>query len=196
MAFVKLDCGILNSTLWVERVPREIFITALLMAVPHEVTEPMPQISVRSLGHEGFIVPPGFYGFVAAAGLGIIRMAMVDAEAGMSALERLGQPDVESRTPDFDGRRLVRVDGGYIVLNFFKYREKDNTGAERAKRYRMRKALSGDTVTRDSHTVTRDSSPSVTKADADADAESKTTSQPSSKTARQRAPAAALVCVL
>ena len=155
----------------------------------------MPQISVRSLGHEGFIVPPGFYGFVAAAGLGIIRMAMVDAEAGMSALERLGQPDVESRTPDFDGRRLVRVDGGYIVLNFFKYREKDNTGAERAKRYRMRKALSGDTVTRDSHTVTRDSSPSVTKADADADAESKTTSQPSSKTARQRAPAAPVVTI-
>jgi hypothetical protein len=49
---------------------------------------------------------------------------------------------MESRTPDFDGRRLVRVDGGYVALNFAKYREKDHTAAERSKRYREKLAAS------------------------------------------------------
>jgi len=139
MAFVKLDCGILNSTLWVEREPRDVFITALLMAVPFEVTDPMPQFKVNSIETTGFVVPPGWYGFVEAAGPGIVRRAIADPVLGMQALEKLGEPDLESRSADFDGRRLVRVDGGYIILNYMKYREKDNTAAVRQKRYRERK---------------------------------------------------------
>jgi hypothetical protein len=139
MAFVKLDCGILNSTLWVEREPRDVFITALLMAVPFEVTVPMPQYRVDSIEKTGFVVPPGWYGFVEAAGPGIVRRAIADPVLGMEALARLGEPDLESRSSDFDGRRLVRVDGGYIILNYMKYRDKDNTAAVRQKRYRDRK---------------------------------------------------------
>ena len=140
MPFVKLDTGILNSTLWVEREQREVFITALLMAMPFELREPAPQLRATDHGIEptGFEVPPGWYGFVSAAGPGIVRMAMGDFEAGMAALAKLGEPDPESRTGDFDGRRLVRVDGGYIVLNFMKYRDKDATAADRSKRYRQR----------------------------------------------------------
>ena len=140
MAFVKLDTGILNSTLWVERECRELFITALLMAVPFEVETPMEQFEVHSLNHTGFVVPVGWYGLVRAAGVGICRMAMVEAKVGLIALERLGSPDPESRSKDFDGRRLVRVDGGFIVLNYMKYRERDDTAAERSRRYRERVA--------------------------------------------------------
>ncbi len=140
MAFVKLDTGILNSTLWVERECREVFITALLMAMPREFTEPQPQIEVRTLNPTGFVAPAGWYGFVEAAGIGIVRRAMVDHEAGMSALERLGSEDPESRSKEYGGRRLIRVNGGYLVLNFLKYRDKDHTAAERARRYRDRKA--------------------------------------------------------
>lgn len=156
MAFVKLDTGILNSTLWVDKDGREVFLTALLMALPHEVTEPMPQIAVRTLDLTGFIVPPGWYGFVPAAGVGIIRQAMVEQEAGLDALERLCAADSESRSHEFEGRRMARVDGGYIILNFMKYRDKDHTAAERMKRYRVRKA-----VTRNVDEVTRN----VTQAD-------------------------------
>ena len=180
MAFVKLDCGILNSTLWVEREPRDVFITALLMAQPIEIREPMPQFEVRSLEQTGFVVPPGWYGFVQAAGPGIVRMSMADQSAGMDALEKLGAPDPESRSSDFEGRRLVRVDGGYIVLNFMKYRDKDNTAAVRAARYRQRKAAQSaqsDSTTshRDASAVTRDSSRHVTKAEAEAEAEKRNT---------------------
>lgn len=138
MAFVKLDCGILDSTLWIDRESREVFITALLMAEPFETETPLPQINVRTMETVGWSVPPGWYGFVRAAGIGIVRRSGLETEAGMLALERMGLPEAESRSQDFDGRRLVRVDGGFIVLNFMRYRDRDYSGAERARRYRER----------------------------------------------------------
>lgn len=165
MGFVKLDSGLLTSTLWAHREEREVFITALLMAEPHEVLDLMPQLEVDSLRETGFKVPPGWYGFVAAAGPGIIRQALVDPEAGMTALRALGSPDLESRSKDFEGRRLVRIDGGYIVLNYIKYRDRDYTAAARAKRYRDR--LKDGPSRRDDVTSHRN----VTQAEAEADKE-------------------------
>jgi hypothetical protein len=149
MPFVKLDCGILDSTLWFERECREVFLTALLMAEPFELKEPTPQICVNSLALTGWIVPVGWYGFVSAAGVGIVYRAGVAQEVGIEALIRLGEPEKGSRSPEYDGRRLVRVEGGYIILNYIKYRERDYTMAERSRRYRQRIASRRDvTVSR------------------------------------------------
>ena len=164
MPFVKLDTAILESTLWVDRAARDIFITALLMAEPREITKPMPQYFVDRIEQTGFSVPPGWYGFVAAAGVGIVRRAFVEQDEGMRALDTLGSTDPHSRSPEFGGRRLVRVDGGFIVLNFFKYRDKDYTAAERMAKLRARRKAQG--VTANSDAVTRNSD----AADADADA--------------------------
>lgn len=147
MPFVKLDCGILDSTLWAEKDGRDVFLTALLMATPHEVKEPMPQIEVRTLKLTGWEVPAGWYGLVAAAGLGIIIRAQVEREAGMAALEALGSPEPDSRSHDFEGRRLVRVDGGYVVLNFMRYRDYDYGAAGRMKLLRQRKKAKKDAAT-------------------------------------------------
>lgn len=166
MSFVKLDTGILDSTLWLNRDERDVFVTALLMAEPFEAEAPIEQIAADSLEKTGFVVPAGWYGFIRAAGPGIVRRALVAAEEGIAALVRLGSPDPESRTPDHEGRRLVRVDGGYLVLNFMRYRDKDNTTAERSRRYRERQKAQ-EASRRDGHEVTRDSS----LADADAEAE-------------------------
>lgn len=165
MGFVKLDSGLLTSTLWAHREEREVFITALLMAEPHEVIDAMPQIEVSTLRETGFQVPPGWYGFVAAAGPGIIRQALVDPAAGMEALKALGAPDPESRSKAFEGRRMVRVDGGYIILNYIKYRDRDYTAAARAKRYRDR--VKDDPSRRDAVTSHRN----VTQAEEEADKE-------------------------
>lgn len=143
MAFVKLDCGILDSTIWGDREAREVFITALLMAKPRQLFVEMPQLCVNSLEMTGFVVPPGWYGFVEAAGPGIVDRCKIEREAGMAALERLGSPEADSRTPDYGGRRLVRVDGGYVILNYAKYRAKDHTAALRSKRYRIKKKNAG-----------------------------------------------------
>lgn len=162
MAFVKLDTGVLDSTLWTDRPCREIFITALLMAEPTEIDTSMPQFEVRALEPTGFVVQPGWYGFVRAAGIGIVNRALLDSETGMMALDRLGKPDNESRSKEFEGRRLVRVDGGFIVLNYFKYRDRDHTAAERQRRMRERK--------RNAVTI-RNEAVTSRIADADADAE-------------------------
>ena len=169
MAFVKLDTGILDSTLWVQRDPREVFITALLMALPREFQEPMEAYKVNSLEKSGFIVPPGWYGFVGASGPGIVRRAGLPIEVGMEALHELSEPEPESRSSDWAGRRMVRVNGGFVILNFMKYRDKDATAAERSKRYRERQREKDVTnVTRDSHVASRDSS--LAEADTEAEA--------------------------
>jgi hypothetical protein len=138
MPFVKLDTRILQSTLWFERDARELFITALLMAEPREIHESTPQLKVDAIEYTGFEVPPGWYGFVPAAGIGIIRQAGIARDPGLKALADLGAPDKESRSAEYDGRRLVRVNGGYVILNYIKYRERDVTAADRNRRWRQK----------------------------------------------------------
>ena len=139
MPFVKLDVGILDSTLWIEKDQRDVFLTALLMAQPREFSEPTPQIEVDSMDLTGFIAPPGWYGFCPAAGAGIVRRSLTEHFAGMKALRALGNPDPESRSKEFEGRRLIRVNGGYMILNFMAYRDRDYGAAERMRRMRERK---------------------------------------------------------
>ncbi len=111
MPFVKLDCGIIHSSLWAEDSDTKIcWITLLLLA---DAT-----------------------GFVRAAASAIAREAGIPAEVARRALDLFMSPDDESRTPDNAGKRVERVDGGYRVLNYEKYRERDYTNAERQKRWR------------------------------------------------------------
>ncbi len=106
MPFVKLDCGIIHSSLWAEDSDTKIcWITLLLLA---DAT-----------------------GFVRAAASAIAREAVA-----RRALDLFQSADDESRTPDNQGKRVERVDGGYRVLNYEKYRERDYTNAERQKRWR------------------------------------------------------------
>lgn len=138
MAFAKIDTRILESSLWVDRGIRDMFLTALIMASPYEVREPIAQLKIESLEETGFVVPPGWYGFVGAAIPGMINRALLGREEGIASLKALGEPDLESRSQEFEGRRLVRVNHGFIVLNFMKYRDRDTTNAERQRRFYAR----------------------------------------------------------
>jgi hypothetical protein len=191
VAYVKLDTGILNSTLWIDRDCRELFITALLMAEPREFSEPIPQIKVDALDFTGWSAPPGWYGYVPAAGVGIIARCGIKRELGMAALIRLGSAENDSRNPQFEGRRMIRMDGGYVILNYMRYRDKDHTAAKRqqALRDRRKAAEANENVTRDGVTSRRDvalPSRNVTQSDADADAKSlRLQNQRASKTLRE-----------
>jgi hypothetical protein len=177
MPFVKLDCGILASTIWYDYPACRIFLTALLMAEPREYPETIAQMAVRSLEDTGWEAQPGWYGYVPSSGIGIIRRAGdVAEEDGFSALERLGNPEAGSRSQDHEGRRLIRIDGGYLVLNYDKYRERDYGAAERMRRLRERRKR-GDDVQRNTVTVP----PNVTQADTEADTEDRNISPPSSE---------------
>ena len=130
MPFVKLDCGLLDSSLWIDRNLRDVFITALLMAEPKEFSEPQRQIEVDTLNFTDFVAPPEWYGFCPAAGSGIVRRALVEPTAGMEALKQLGSADPESRNKKFDGRRMIRVNGGFLILNYMDFRDQDYTNSD------------------------------------------------------------------
>ena len=115
------------------------------MAEPREFKEEIRQIEVGRLEFTDFTAPPGWYGFVPAASFGIINRAGVERDAGLEALRKLGDPEVESRSTEFDGRRMIRIDGGFLILNFMKYRDRDHTAADRQKRLRARKKSNGVT---------------------------------------------------
>lgn len=115
MPYVKLDTGILDSTLWLSDANvRVVFITMLAMAKPDGMCE--------------------------ATAPGIARRANLSIESVRSALAELEAPDPDSRTLEDEGRRVRRVDGGYFIINYNAYREKDHTAAARmqAKRDRDR----------------------------------------------------------
>jgi len=63
-------------------------------------------------------------GFVPAAVPGLANAARVSIPECQQALAKLEAPDQYSRTPDKDGRRIEKADGGWIVLNHGKYRDK------------------------------------------------------------------------
>lgn len=198
MPFVKLDTRILDSTLWIDRDLREIFITALLMAEPMEFADPQRQILIDSLDTTDFTAPSGWYGFVPAAGIGIINRAGVEKEAGLAALRKLGEPEADSRSKDFGGRRMIRIDGGFLVLNYMKHRDKDYTAADRQRRLRERKKRgpgnagvtpgNAPAVTRDVTSVTRNTPVTsriaegrVQRADTEAEAEGERPPSPQAK---------------
>lgn len=120
MAFVKLFQDILQSTIWQEDAEtRLIWLTILLLADRE--------------------------GLVRATAPGIAHEARVPLPRVIETLARLEGPDEYSRTPDNEGRRLQRVPGGYLVLNYPKYRERRDSDERRAqwaaasRRYRERK---------------------------------------------------------
>jgi hypothetical protein len=101
MPFVKLDCGILDSSLWAEDSDTcKVFLTMLAMCEPE--------------------------GLCRATAPGISHRARLSLSVVKKALAVLESPDSESRSEEEDGRRIERVDGGYHIVNYLKYRAKSS----------------------------------------------------------------------
>jgi hypothetical protein len=63
-------------------------------------------------------------GKVSASVPGLAHVARVSIEDTRKALKTLESPDPESRTKEHEGRRIEKIDGGWIILNHFKHRQK------------------------------------------------------------------------
>jgi len=106
---------------------------------------------------------------------GLARIAGVSIQDTEAAINKFLEPDPYSRTPEFDSRRICKIDGGWELLNHAKYRrmaslaDQKDANIKRQKRHRDRTPL----VTHE-----RDSNAFVTvktyKAEAEAEAEVKT----------------------
>ncbi len=79
-------------------------------------------------------------GFVAAALPGLANAARVSLEECIKAVTKLESPDEYSRSQEEKGRRIKKVDGGWQVVNHFKYRDGLSSDPEAvAARERQRK---------------------------------------------------------
>lgn len=97
VTFTKLFSSITESTVWCESDQvRIVWITMLAMANKN--------------------------GYVFGSVPGLANRARVSVEAAREALFRFQQPDIDSRTKEFEGRRIAEVDGGWRLLTYAKHR--------------------------------------------------------------------------
>jgi len=97
--YTKLFSSILASTIWDEDAPtRLVWITLLAMSDKNGTV----QGSIPGLAHQA-------------------RVSLAETEA---AIKKLQAPDPYSRSKDHEGRRIKEIDGGWLILNRAKYRDK------------------------------------------------------------------------
>jgi hypothetical protein len=145
--FVKLFSSILTSSVWSEdNATRIVWITLLALADKD--------------------------GDVRSSPSGLARMANVSVEECQRALALFLAPDPESGTPDDDGRRIERREGGWFILNYGKYRALQDLETRKAqwrdaaKKYRQRKSSEHHGASSSNHHES-----SHTEAEAEAEAE-------------------------
>lgn len=95
----KLFTKILDSSVWLESVNTRIVWLTFIASMDED----------------------GFAAFAAVGNLA--NRARVSVAAAEAAIKTLEAPDPQSGDPDFEGRRIERTPGGWIVLNAPKYRE-------------------------------------------------------------------------
>lgn len=151
--FVKLYESILGSSVWAESAEtRIVFVTLLLLA------------DYRT-------------GRVESSVSGLARFANVTPTECRAALDILSGPDLDSKSVEWAGRRIERVEGGWDILNFKKYRDlrspKQIADAHRQQEHRDRK--------RDVTVTSRDI---AVDEDADVEVDSETDTAKASSSAR------------
>lgn len=121
MGWSKLDSGILDSSIWAEPYPTRLVWVAMLARKNSE-------------------------GYVAASVSGVQRFANVTREETEAALLCLESPDPDSRSQVHEGRRIMKVDGGWVVINHQQYREFSYSDSPEAikKRKQRQSGTSGD----------------------------------------------------
>lgn len=103
--FTKLFSSITASTIWCESSNiRVVWITMLAMCDRH--------------GRIHSSVP------------GLARIANVPVDDCRSAIRGFLSPDIDSRTPDNEGKRIEEIEGGWRLLNHSKYRDLEDKEAK------------------------------------------------------------------
>lgn len=97
--FTKLFNTIVSSTIWREDSDtRVVWVTMLAMADRD--------------GHVEASIP------------GLAHLAAVGVEQTRAAITKFSSPDPDSRSTEHEGRRIEAIDGGWLILNYLKYRER------------------------------------------------------------------------
>jgi hypothetical protein len=158
--FVKLFSSIANSTIWREDPPTKIVWITMLVLADRD-------------------------GYVGASIPGLADAARVSLEETEAALLKFKTPDPYSRTQDFEGRRIMDAPGGWMILNYPKYRairseeERRIANANRVRRFREKHKTACNvtdvTDVTECNALSRPVTPSNAIAEAEAETETKKT---------------------
>jgi hypothetical protein len=118
-SFTKLASSITDSSVWAEdHATRIVWITLLAMVDQH--------------------------GYVGASVLGLANRARVTLAECEAALAKFRSPDPYSRTTEYEGRRIVDAERGWLLLNYRAFRERRSAEDKReADRLRMAEKRAG-----------------------------------------------------
>jgi hypothetical protein len=148
VTFTKLFSSITESTVWCESDQvRIVWICMLAMANKN--------------------------GFVFGSVPGLANRARVPVESVREAIAKFMQPDPDSRTKEYEGRRIEEIDGGWRLLNYAKHRairDEEERRDYMKNLMREKRAKSVSNVSR--------SEPSLSQAEAEAEAESRSIKEP------------------
>jgi hypothetical protein len=149
--YTKLFSSILMSTIWDEDDnTRIVWITMLALS--------------------------GADGTVEASIPGLARQARIGIPETEVSLKKLLGPDPYSRSKEHDGRRIAEIEGGWLILNRTKYRQKMNQDERRE--YRAKWMRSKRAVEREQSVNTREQTCTVlTQTETESESESEKTKQ-------------------
>jgi hypothetical protein len=141
--FVKIDREIVQSSLWNQAYPTRIAFIALLVQADHHT------------------------GIARCAGAsGLARLAAITEPEAVEAIRALTAPDADSKSAEAEGRRIEPVAGGFYIINFHAYRERDYRAEKRAEdAERQRQKRKRDAESRDCHVTECDTSSSSSSSD-------------------------------
>lgn len=86
-------------------------------------TTPHPQLHMVRCVWVTLMLLADRHGYVHASVPGLAAAALVTVEEAETALELFRSPDRYSRTQEHEGRRLIDVEGGWLLLNYEKHRD-------------------------------------------------------------------------
>lgn len=108
-AFTKLDSGIVHSTIWIQ---------------PHDVLRAW--IALLALADQ--------HGIARTAAPALAHLCMIPLDRMREILRTLESPDEDSRSEADDGRRIVKIEGGWRLVNHAAYRARRDTDTERERK--------------------------------------------------------------
>lgn len=108
-------------------------------------------------------------GVVEASIPGFANLCRISIEQMEDAIAKLSDVDTYSRSPDFDGRRIEKIEGGWLIINYAKYR------ATRDPEERKRQVREAVARHRAKVNEVIQGKPPKAQAEAEAEAEKKTT---------------------
>ena len=136
MGFTKLDERILQSSIMAENA--EIFKVWI-----------------------AFLAAADFEGIARVSAVYIASCCHLSIETVDMAIEKLSSPDKYSRSLNDEGKRLERIDGGYKLINYLKYRQFTYSMHPEAVKKRRQRDIKGHVETCPGHSASASASPSA-----------------------------------